>query len=78
MPSIARCKVSDCIKSKECFRFMVIPVKEYEPFNYRNNCNEENNYQWFWTIEDSDRDKIVKDDVTDGKEENETGETEEI
>jgi len=75
MPSIARCRVSDCKKSNECYRFMCKPDPNYEPFNFRNICNEENQYERFWMIRDYTNDIEKKDEVNDEQKENETGET---
>ena len=45
--SIGICRYEKCPKSKECLRFLS-PYEEFFLWDFKNVCNEENNYKWFW------------------------------
>jgi hypothetical protein len=51
MPDICMCKNEKCPKKEECYRYMAKPSEWQSYIEFKNICNEENNYQWFWQME---------------------------
>lgn len=44
--SFAMCSHNDCINKYNCIRYKDIPSPYYCLLNYKQICNDDNNYQW--------------------------------
>lgn len=47
MAGIGICKNNECINKDNCERFT---TKDGEPLEFKNICNEQNNYQWIMQL----------------------------
>ena len=61
MSDIAMCNFESCPKSKQCYRYMAIPNSIQCYAEFKNICNKDNDYEWFWEVKDNY--KIRKEDL---------------
>lgn len=53
MAGVCLCQFQNCLKSNECKRFLdskIINANIASYAEFKNVCNESNNYQYFWSI----------------------------
>jgi lipoate synthase len=51
VPDISMCEYSECPKSNECWRFKAIPNNLQSYMEFKNICNEKNNYKYLYEID---------------------------
>ena len=55
MADISMCLHKDCPKAKECYRFNALASQWQSYMEFKNICNEKNNYKWFWQYQAPER-----------------------
>lgn len=54
MADISMCKYEQCPKKDTCYRYKAEPDHYQSYMEFQNICNEKNNYQWYWEIENKE------------------------